>query len=231
MSASQTDVVVDGIKRRISEGRFPPGSRLPTEHELSGELGVSRGSLREGVRALAIMGVLEPRQGDGTYVTSLGPEVLLAPMNFLVELHPDSALADLHNVRRVLEMEAAARAATNIEATQLQRANDVLITVDGLLTQAAHTDYTRFINADIEFHRLIAHASGNATLEALVEALASHTVRARMWRAISDKGALSRTHAEHRAILDALTARDPEAARAWATVHIAGVEQWLASVP
>ena len=77
---SQTDVVVDGIKSMIIRGRLGPGARLPREKDLALELNVSRGPLREGVRALCLMGVLETRQGDGTYVTSLDASLLLAPM-------------------------------------------------------------------------------------------------------------------------------------------------------
>ena len=71
---SQTDVVVEGIKQMLLDGRFVPGERLPIEADLAVLLGVSRGSLREGVRALSAMGVLETRQGSGTYVTGLDPQ-------------------------------------------------------------------------------------------------------------------------------------------------------------
>src|SRR3712207_1697225 len=87
-TGSLTDVGVQRIKAMIVDGELEPGSRLPVEHDLAAALGVSRGSLREGVRALAMMGVLETRQGDGTYVTSLDPSVLLAPMGFVVDLAP-----------------------------------------------------------------------------------------------------------------------------------------------
>ena len=89
-------------------------------------LGVSRGSLREGVRALAIMGVLDTRQGDGTYVTSLDSELLLAPMAFLVDLQSPEHRLDLHAVRRVLESEAAARAALRISPEELAAAAAIL---------------------------------------------------------------------------------------------------------
>ena len=72
-SRSQSEVVVDGIKDMITSGVLSAGSRLPVEKDLADELRVSRGSLREGVRALVLMGVLETRQGDGTYVTALDP--------------------------------------------------------------------------------------------------------------------------------------------------------------
>src|ERR1035437_7068512 len=109
-SRSQTVVVVDRIKRMSASGTLGAGSRLPIEKDLAGQLGVSRGSLREGVRALCIMGVLETRQGDGTYVTSLEASLLLAPMSFMVDLRAASESSHLQAVRRVLETEAAGRA-------------------------------------------------------------------------------------------------------------------------
>ena len=65
----------------------------------------------------------------------------------------------------------------------------------------------------------------------LLESISGPTIRARVWRGLTQTGTRGRTLAEHRAILDALAAHNPEVARSWATVHIAGVEQWLASVP
>ena len=71
----------------------------------------------------------------------------------------------------------------------------------------------------------------NSVLSSLLESMSGPTTRARVWRGLTQTGARARTLAEHRAILDALAAHEPEVARSWATVHIAGVEQWLASVP
>src|SRR3982751_4426671 len=118
---SQTDVVVQSIKAMITRGELVAGSRLPIEKDLAVSLGVSRGSLREGVRALAIMGVLETRQGDGTYVTSLDSNLLIAPMGFMVDLQTRADSADLQSVRRVLEAEAAARAAVRITDDELKK--------------------------------------------------------------------------------------------------------------
>ena len=114
---SRTDTVVDSIKRMITTGALKAGSRLPIEKDLALELGVSRSSLREGVRALCSMGVLETRQGDGTYVTSLDLNRLLAPMGFLVDLQELSDMSHVQAVRRVLETEAAGRAAIAISDT------------------------------------------------------------------------------------------------------------------
>ena len=229
---SQTDVVIEGVKRMITDRELRPGSRLPIEKDLAEALGVSRGSLREGVRALAMMGVLDTRQGDGTYVTSLDPNLLLAPMGFMVDLQTPANSAHLQSVRRVLEAEAAGRAALLITDDQLSDATAILDGVDPLLAATNDTlDHNAVMEADIAFHRVIATASGNPALEALIDALASRTLRARLWRAISDGGAVLETQAEHRAILRELTSHDPERARIRMSNHLLGVEEFMDTHP
>src|SRR5688572_28253481 len=90
-----TDQAIAKIKELISSGEFTAGDRLPTERELTRQFGVSRSSLREAVRALALIGVLKSRVGDGTYVTTLEPELLLTGIGFL---------SDLANADSLLEM-------------------------------------------------------------------------------------------------------------------------------
>jgi GntR family transcriptional regulator, transcriptional repressor for pyruvate dehydrogenase complex len=228
---SQTDVVVDGIKSMIIRGRLGPGARLPREKDLALELNVSRGPLREGVRALCLMGVLETRQGDGTYVTSLDASLLLAPMAFLVDLGTEADAFHLQAVRRVLETDAAGRAAQLITDAAVGQALDILAQVEPLITSTSDDHFGAFIEADIAFHRVIARASGNPALEALIEALATRTVRGRVWRAISEEGALDSTHREHQAILRAIARRDPDAARIRMGAHLLTVQEYLQDHP
>lgn len=226
---SRSDEVVDGIRRMILAGTLAPGGRLPVEKDLAELLGVSRGSLREGVRALAILGVLETRQGDGTYVTSLGPSMLFAPVGLAVELHGETGGAEsFHAVRRILEAEAATLAATRMDQDALEQARHALDEATEVLG-ATPIDHQLLMGCDISFHRAIAVGSGNPVLAALVESLASRTVRGRLWRGLSDEGALLRTHAEHAAILAALESRDPERARLRMAVHLLEVEDFMRS--
>ena len=85
------------------------------------------------------------------------------------------------------------------------------------------------VACDLEFHRGIVRESGNSVLCSLLDGLSGPTTRARVWRGLTQEDAVSRTLHEHRAILAALRDRDAEAARSWATVHVASVEQWLRS--
>jgi DNA-binding FadR family transcriptional regulator len=227
---SQTDVVVQGIRDLIIKGKLQPGDRLPVEKDLAEALGVSRNPLREGVRALSMMGVLETRQGAGTYVTALDSSLLLAPMGFVVELHDRSGAHHLHAVRRMLETEAAGRAARSISPDDLAAAEQTLERIEAELAKA-EPDHEAIIDDDIAFHRIVARSSDNPVLAALIEALSGRTIRDRLWRSVSQHGADEATHAEHRSILAALTTHDADRARARMAAHLFAVEDYLRQRP
>lgn len=215
----------------IADGTLRAGSRMPIEADLAAQLGVSRGSLREGVRALAALGVLETRQGDGTYVTSLDPFRLLGSIGMLADLQSPDGNVHLLEVRRILESETAARAATALDDAALDELERLLDEADASLSDGEDPDYEAFLEADAHFHAVIARASGNPTLAALVDGLGGRTIRARLWRAISARGSVVQTQSEHRAILAELRRRDPERARLRMAVHVLGVEEFSRDHP
>ena len=218
-----TDDAISTIKAMIVSGELKPGQRLPPEKELSETLGLSRNSLREAVKSLEIIRVLDVRRGDGTYVTSLEPRLLLEAMAFVVDLHQDQSIVEIFDVRRVLEPHAAALAATRITDEELER---LRVSLDAVSLTTSVED---LVTHDLEFHRLISEAGGNAYLASLLDSMSGETIRARIWRGITQEGSSARTLAEHAAILQALQNRDPEMARAALTVHIGGVESWIRS--
>jgi GntR family transcriptional repressor for pyruvate dehydrogenase complex len=227
---SQTDVVIAGVKHMLSSRRLKPGDRLPIEKDLAAELQVSRGSLREGVRALSTMGILETRQGAGTFVTKLEPAALLTAMEFWVGLQDGERADQVHTVRRALETEAAATAAASISEEELQGAGLVLQRAHEAIT-ASPTDHNAAMQCDIEFHRLIAEASRNHVLAALIETVSTKTIRGRMWRSLHDNEALMGTHREHLGILDALRKHDAERARTRMANHLYAVEDYVTAIP
>jgi DNA-binding FadR family transcriptional regulator len=216
-----TDEAIEKIKDMIVSGRLAPGDRLPKESELAAGLGLSRNSLREAVRALSLIRILDVRQGDGTYVSSLDPQLLLEAIGFVVDFHRDDTVLEFLAVRRILEPAATAMAASRITEAELDALGAAL---DALGAEPSVED---LIAADLEFHRAVVRGSGNSVLCSLLDGLSGPTTRARVWRGLTQEDAVARTLREHRAILDALRDRDAEAARSWATVHIASVEQWL----
>ncbi|MFD9488275.1 FadR/GntR family transcriptional regulator [Streptomyces sp. NPDC058301] len=218
-----TDEAIEKIKEMIVSGALRPGDRLPKESELAAELGLSRNSLREAVRALSLIRILDVRQGDGTYVTSLDPQLLLEAMSFVVDFHRDDTVLEFLAVRRILEPAATAMAAARIEDAELDA---LAAQLDAL---GPDPSVEELVACDLEFHRGIVQSAGNSVLCSLLDSLSGPTTRARVWRGLTQEDAVARTLHEHRAILAALRDRDAEAARSWATVHIASVEQWLRS--
>ena len=224
---SQTDVVLQGIKAMITSGQLVAGSRLPVEKDLALTLGVSRGPLREGVRALCIMGVLETRQGDGTYVTSLDSSLLLAPMAFMVDMQTAEHRRDLHGVRRVLETEAAARAALHITHEQLREAEAILESMRALVFAEPVTDHEAIVARDVAFHHVIAQGADNDALAALIDALADRTFVARRSIGEFHEEQVRRSYDEHAAILGALRQHEPDRARLLMGHHLLTVEDFI----
>jgi GntR family transcriptional repressor for pyruvate dehydrogenase complex len=216
-----TDEAILKIKGMILAGDLRPGDRLPPEKELSESLGLSRSSLREAVKALEIIRVLDVRRGDGTYVTSLRPEVLLGALSFVADVQQDSSVLELLAVRRILEPEAAALATARASADDAVRLRAVLDEV------GPTTPVDDLVSHDLVFHRSLCELSGNDYLTSLLDSLGGSTLRARVWRAMMQDGAVERTLTEHRAIVDAVESRDVELVRALVTVHVSGVAQWL----
>nr|WP_042192065.1 FadR/GntR family transcriptional regulator [Kibdelosporangium sp. MJ126-NF4]CEL20463.1 Transcriptional regulator, GntR family [Kibdelosporangium sp. MJ126-NF4]CTQ97688.1 Transcriptional regulator, GntR family [Kibdelosporangium sp. MJ126-NF4] len=217
-----TDDAILRVREMIMSGELKPGDRLPREADLADRLGLSRNSLREAVRALSLVRVLDVRQGDGTYVSSLRAGELLGALSFVLDLHrSEESVLEMLEVRRILEPAATATAALSVSEEDIEELRKLCDATE----QAGSVE--ELVEHDLQFHRRIVTAAGNSYLAQLMDTLAGPTVRVRIWRGISQGGAVDRTVAEHRAIVAALEARQPELARSWATVHVAGVEQWL----
>ncbi|WP_165984700.1 FadR/GntR family transcriptional regulator [Streptomyces sp. YIM 98790] len=216
-----TERAIDRIKAMIVAGALAPGQRLPREEELAEDLGLSRNSLREAVRALTAMRILVVRQGDGTYVSSLEPGLLLESLTFAADVSTGETALQLLQVRRMLEPQATALAAGRITDADLAR-------LSGLLERCNRArDIEEFVACDMDFHGAIADLAGNPVLSALLRILSSRTQRVRVLRAAGGDAVLAGAQREHGAILEALAARDARLAEASAAVHIAGVERWL----
>jgi GntR family transcriptional repressor for pyruvate dehydrogenase complex len=216
-----TDEAIEKIRAMITSGELRPGDRLPSEAELGAQLGLSRSSLREAVKALSMINVLDVRRGDGTYVTSLDPELLMDALSFAVHFHHDRSVLYFLEVRRILEPAATALAAAAMS-------DDDIAGLDELLDELPpEPGVEEAVDNDLEFHRRIARGSGNPVLASLIDSVSGRTQRARIWRGITQTSAVRQTLNEHRAIVAAMADRSPHVAHACAVVHIAGVERWL----
>jgi GntR family transcriptional repressor for pyruvate dehydrogenase complex len=216
-----TESAVERIRQLVASGKLAPGDRLPPEPELAAQLGISRGSLREAVRVLAHARVLDVRRGDGTFVTSLEPSLLLSGLGFVTDLMHGSTLLEVFEIRRLLEPAATALAAERIQREQVDELRE------SLARMRASTDPGEQIALDVEFHALVAASTGNRTLCAILEAISRGALRARTWRGYADSGRMTWALAQHEEIIDALDARDGVLAQAAATVHLSASERWL----
>ena len=148
-SLAVTDEAIEKIKAMITSGALRAGDRLPREADLAADLGLSRSSLREAVRALSLVNILDVRRGDGTYVTSLEPRLLLEALSFMVDFHRDDTLLEFLRVRRILEPAATAMAAERITDEE----SDALRTLlDSIRPEPAAED---LVANYLEFHRRI----------------------------------------------------------------------------
>lgn len=219
---SLTDKAMTRIRELIQSGELPPGSKLPAEQQLAAELGVGRNVMREAVRALVAARVLELRRGNGTFVTSLQPRLLLEGIGDAVELLQGDTVLELTEVRRLFEPVATALAATRITPPQLAAVREHLEAM-----RAAADDVELLNRHDAEFHRAVIAATGNETLSTVLGGISSRTLRARVWRGLVDADAAGQTLREHEAIYTALLAGDAILAQAAALMHITTTETWL----
>ncbi len=216
-----TDAAIAAIRAMITSGELKPGDRLPPEFELGKRLGLSRNSLREAVKALALIRILDVRQGDGTYVTNLEADTLVETLSFVIDLHHDASVVQLLEVRRLLEPRAVEMATHRLNSENLAELRVILDRIGNDST------VEELVEADLVFHRRINAACGNSYLAATIEGISGATARARLWRGFTETGAVQRTLAEHEAIYAAMAAGQADLAAAWATVHVGGVENWV----
>jgi GntR family transcriptional repressor for pyruvate dehydrogenase complex len=208
----------EAIKALIVSGKIKPGEALPSERDLAAMLGISRPSLREAIRALSAINVLDSRQGDGTFVTSLDPSLLAQPINFLLQVD-EGSIAHLFEVRRVLEVGAARLAAPRITDEQvalLERLADA--------GRRAINRPSRYLQFDFEIHTAIIEATGNPLYVSLYQSVSQLSLESRR-RTARDADTRARAHDDHIAIIAALRARDADEAARVMQEHLTVVER------
>lgn len=212
-----SEEIVSQIKALISEGELKPGERVPSERELAALLGVSRPSVREAIMVLEAMGLVESRQGGGTFVRSLTESTLMDPLTNLVEKNP-RMLHNLAEVRMGLETWSAylaAKRATDNEIAELRSL------VDEMERQAGDGGWDAEL--DTRFHYTITAAAHNTIqLHVLntVHGLFHTTIMVALSEFYRKKGYIDMLIKHHRTIMERIAARDPEGARQAMTVHL-----------
>jgi GntR family transcriptional repressor for pyruvate dehydrogenase complex len=221
-----TDQVVSYVRAEIERGALRPGDRLPAERDLAVHIGVSRPTVRAGLRALAAMGVVRARHGSGTYIPEGPPALGTEPLSFLAALHGFTR-EEMYEARCILEVGAAGLAAERGTAEQMATLDDEVASLF-----ASMHDRQRFLVHDINFHRAVAAASGNPIVASLVEMVSALYYERRRETAVQASERDHRDAAEmHRRISQAIRARDAESARNLMRAHLIQASQYQAQEP
>lgn len=215
--------VLAQLRGLLDDGTLKAGDQLPSERELSEQLGVSRGTVREAVQFLEALGIVKVRHGQGTFVRATVATAELHEEWRAWTLRHSGRIRDLLEVRRGLESFAAELAAKRREQRELRGLEEA---VAEMAEAIGSGDITALVQADIHFHHRLCAAAGNAALVELADALGDQLLRERAatW---DIPGRPQRSLTEHTAIFDAVNAGDAAGARAALIAHLDSVERDL----
>ncbi|MFC4222880.1 FadR/GntR family transcriptional regulator [Lysinibacter cavernae] len=218
---SAVDTAFHGLRNMIADGRISAGSKLPTETDLSAELGVARGSVREAVRMLGALGLVETRHGSGTYVSALRAEDIMRGLSLSIDLLPFDGLIELYEMRKVIESHATSLACARLSDEQLGDLSQIVERMEST------EDSAESARLDHVFHRTIVDACGNPALGAFLEVFAARSRMYQIFVLPEGHEIMRESNGSHKSILNALLARDPVAAASAAFAHVAQTENWL----
>jgi GntR family transcriptional regulator, transcriptional repressor for pyruvate dehydrogenase complex len=209
--------IVRQIKTMIAEGRLTSGDRLPPERELAEKFLVSRTSVREALRALESLGLVEIRPGEGTFIREISVDRLVEPLA-LVMVSQRQALAELFEARRLLEPAIAGLAAARATPDEIQDMERILED-QAREVVAGRTGFAQ----DAQFHAAIGRAAHNEAITRIAHAVMDLLTQSRE-ESLNTPGRPSRSHDDHRRILQAIAERQPASAERAMRDHLVAVE-------
>ena len=215
------DKVYEGVAKQIERlilKKLQPGDKLPSERELVETLGVSRSSIRDAIRSLELMGMVEPRQGAGTIVREMSSESLGNPLSNALR-RKEELIGELLDFRKMLEPQLAARAATQVSPGQISEMEQILKRQEAKLRAGETT-----VVEDSEFHYAIALAAGNSVVLKVLDTLMD-LLRDSRRRSLQVEGRPQKSLGAHRRILAAIKRRDAKGAETAMWQHIENVRQ------
>jgi GntR family transcriptional regulator, transcriptional repressor for pyruvate dehydrogenase complex len=215
--------VYEDVARQIERlilKKLRPGDKLPSERELAETLAVSRSSIRDAIRSLELMGMVEPRQGAGTIVREVTPNSVANPLINALK-RKEELMGELLDFRRIIEPPLAARAATHASLEDIAEMEEILNRQEQKQSEGEST-----IGEDSEFHYAIAMASGNSVVLKVLDILMD-LLRDTRERSLQVEGRPQKSLAGHRRILAAIKRHDAESAKAAMRRHIEDVEEMV----
>lgn len=211
--------IIRSLTEYFFSGSMLAGSKLPSERQLAQTLGVGRSAVRDAIQSLGLLGIVEIRQGDGTYLRSTGSELLPRVIEWGLFLG-ERRIMDLIEARQQLEISLAGFAARRRTDAEVGALNDLLESMD------AAGDHADFVDLDVQFHRLIATAGRNVVLADMLSNITS-LIRVWMARSIEAAGETATSNLEHRAVVEAIQAGDSRAAQVAMRKHMKQAEHRL----
>jgi GntR family transcriptional repressor for pyruvate dehydrogenase complex len=214
---STVERIVENLITLIKERSLVVGDKLPSERQLCQLVGVSRPVLREALKALQVMNIIDIRQGAGAYLRNLDPQDVVEHLDIV--FHLDSSLyRDLYEARRILEAGIARMA-----CSRAQEADIAAIEENIRRAESCVDDAQAFYKTDVELHELIMNIAGNRIMPVFMQSI---NKLALLTRQTSNAIASIRVHTiqEHKAILAAMKSKDTEAAARAMAAHISSVE-------
>ena len=209
--------IVRQVKGMIAEGRLRSGDQLPPERDLAEKFVVSRTSVREALRALESLGLIEIRPGEGTFVRKISVETLVEPLALIMASQRE-AIGELFEARRLLEPSIAALAAVRATPEEIRELERILEQQAAQIA-AGNTG----LGEDAAFHAAIGAAAHNRAITRIAHAIMDLLTQSRE-ESLNTPGRPTRSHEDHRRIVAAITARDEEAAREAMVEHLKAVE-------
>jgi GntR family transcriptional repressor for pyruvate dehydrogenase complex len=210
--------IAQQIKEMMRDGQLKPGDKLPPERELAERFQVSRSSLRDAIRMLEVMGLVAPRQGEGTIVCEVSAESLMNPLSSML-LHKRELVSELLDLRRMIEPPLAARAAARATNAEISRMENIL------KRQKLKVDRGELaVEEDSEFHYAIAEAAKNTVVLKVVDVFMD-LLRESRARSLQVQGRLQKSFVGHLLIFRAIKRRNASAAEVAMRRHIKEIER------
>ena len=212
--------VAEQIQELIARGVLKPGDKLPAERELAAKFGVGRSSLRDAIRTLEVTGVLESRHGSGTVIRELSADSLVVPLAQVLTRKRE-LVAELLDVRRMIEPALAGRAARNASGEEIAQLEEILRRQGEKIGRGEDA-----IEEDSAFHDAICRAARNSVVMKVLDVLMD-LLRESRTRSLQVPGRVARSYAGHQRILRAIKRRDPDAAEAAVKQHLKEIEEMV----
>ena len=211
--------IVKQIEESILKGALKPGDQLPAERDLAQQFGVSRTAVREAVKTLREKGLVESYSGRGTFITNGTSQAIKQSLDFMMRIGQQDGLAQLAEVRQILEPEIAALAASRVQEQHLAMMREAVAVMDEALR-----DPDAYIEADLDFHLSLAEAAENPIILSLIDSIVG-LLREQRLRIFYVDGGPDRGQYHHKRILEAVEQRDEDRARDAMRAHLQQVRE------